>query len=193
MDFEDSLTAIYVRLIQDYPAIEPAGAQQGRVEDVRSVGGREDDHLGAGVEAIHLHQNLVQRLLPLIMTTTQARAAVTAHSVDLIDEDYTRCIALGLIEEIPHTRSPHSHEHLNELAAANGEEGNRRLPRHSPSEQRLARARRPDEQYPARDACAQGDKLFRMLEELHYLLQFLLGLLDTGHIAKGNGRPVAAG
>jgi hypothetical protein len=38
-----------------------------RVEDVRAVGGGHHDHVVVRVEAVHLHQNLVKRLLALVV------------------------------------------------------------------------------------------------------------------------------
>ena len=50
-------------------AIEAAGAQQGRVEHLGPVGGRHDDHraVRVGREAIDLGQQLVERLLALVV------------------------------------------------------------------------------------------------------------------------------
>ena len=40
-----------------------------------------------GAEAVHLHQQLVQRLFALVVPAAQACASLAAHGVDLIDED----------------------------------------------------------------------------------------------------------
>src|SRR3972149_1235479 len=61
---EDGLAAAHVRLVHDDLAVEAAGAQQRLVEDLGAGGRRhEDDALGR-VEAVHLGEELVQRLLP---------------------------------------------------------------------------------------------------------------------------------
>ena len=64
---EDFAPAIDVRQVQDYAPVEAAGAEEGGVQDVRAVGCGEDDDVGRRVEAIHLDQDLVQGLLPLVV------------------------------------------------------------------------------------------------------------------------------
>ena len=55
--------------------VEAAGSQQRRIEDVGPVrGGQHDDALRAG-EAVHLGQDLVQRLFALVVTAERACAA----------------------------------------------------------------------------------------------------------------------
>src|SRR5208337_4277653 len=76
------------------------GAEQRRVEDVGSVGGRDHDDAALGVEAVQLDQHLVQRLLALVMATAEAGAAVPTHGVDLVDEHDRRGVRLGLLEQV---------------------------------------------------------------------------------------------
>ena len=58
-------------------------------------------------------------------------------------------------------------------------------------EQRLAGARRADQQHAARDARAERGELLGVLQELDDLGQLLLGLLHAGHVGEGDGRLVA--
>ena len=67
--------------------VKAARAQQRLVQNVRAVRGSHDDDAIVGVEAVHLDQQLVQGLLALIVTAAETCAALTAHRVDLIDED----------------------------------------------------------------------------------------------------------
>ncbi len=87
VDTEDGLAATHVRPIDNYPPVKAAGPQQRRVENVRPVRRRQDNDMGVGVETVHLHQNLVQRLLTLVVGAAQTRAALAADGIDLIDED----------------------------------------------------------------------------------------------------------
>ena len=57
------------------------------VQHIRSVGGSKQDHVVRCFETIHFHQQSIQGLLTLIMTTTQTGAALTSHSIDFVDED----------------------------------------------------------------------------------------------------------
>ena len=68
-------------------AVEAAGAQQGGVEDVGPVGGRHHHDALGGLEAVHLGEHLVERLLALVVAAAEAGAALAADRVDLVDED----------------------------------------------------------------------------------------------------------
>src|ERR1700685_4031090 len=78
---------------------EAAGAQQRRVEDVRAVGGRDQDDVVLHLEAVHLDEQLVQRLLALIVTTAEAGATVATDGVDLVHEDDAGRVLLRLLEQ----------------------------------------------------------------------------------------------
>ena len=54
------------------PAVEPAGPQQRLIEDLRAVGRPEDDHVSARLEAVHLGEDLVERLLALVVAAAVA-------------------------------------------------------------------------------------------------------------------------
>src|SRR5204863_472316 len=74
------------------------------VEHVRTVGrGRDDDALGR-VEPVHLHEELVEGLLALVVGP-EARAhdagAPLADRVDLIEEHEGRGLLLRLLEQLP--------------------------------------------------------------------------------------------
>src|SRR4030095_10826368 len=66
VDPEDGLATLAVGPIDDHLAVETARAQERRVEHFGPVGGGEDDHALGGVEAVHLDQELVQRVLALV-------------------------------------------------------------------------------------------------------------------------------
>ncbi len=67
--------------------VEAARAQERGVEDVGAVRRRDEDDVGLRVEAVHLDEELVERLLALVVPAAEARTAVTADGVDLVDED----------------------------------------------------------------------------------------------------------
>src|SRR5207245_6666426 len=80
--------------------VETARTQQRRVEDVGTVGGRDQDDAAAGIEAVHLDQQLVQRLLALVVPAAETRASLATDGVDLVDEDDAGRVGLGLLEEV---------------------------------------------------------------------------------------------
>jgi len=87
---EDAFSAVDVRDVNNDLAIEAPGSQQCRVQHVGSVGRGQKDDPFVGLEAIHLHQELIQRLLPLVVSAAQAGAPVPAYRIDLVDEDDAR-------------------------------------------------------------------------------------------------------
>ena len=191
VDLEDRRPALHVRPVEDDLAVEPAGAQQRRVEDVRPVGGGDDDHVRVRVEAIHLDEDLVEGLLALVVRAAEAGPALAADRVDLVDEDDARRIALGLVEEVADAAGADADEHLDELRARDREERHAGLARDGTRHQRLAGAGRPDEQNATRDARAEGIELLGVLEELDDFLELGLGLVDAGHVGERHDGLVA--
>ena len=62
------------------------GRKQCRIENVRPVGCCNQDDAFVGFKAVHLDEQLVQRLLALIMSAAEACAAMPSDRVDFIDE-----------------------------------------------------------------------------------------------------------
>ena len=90
VDLEDHLPSAAVWPVEDHLAVEAPRPQQRRVEDVRAVCRRDDDHIRVRVEAVHLDEDLVQCLFSLVVRAAQAGAALASHGVDLIYEDDAR-------------------------------------------------------------------------------------------------------
>ena len=190
MHVEDGAAALEVGAVDDDLAVEATRAQQRGVEDVGTVGGGDEDDAGSRVEAVHLDEQLVERLLPLVVTAAQAGAAVAADRVDLVDEDDRRRARLGLLEQVAHAAGADTDEHLDEVGAGDREERHARLTRDGTGQQRLAGARRPVEQHALRDLGSDGLELRRGLEELLDLLQLLDGLVGARDVGE---RDLAAG
>ena len=168
-------------------AVEAPGAQQRLVEDLRAVRRAEDDHVGAGLEAVHLGEDLVQRLLALVVAAADpahvARARA-ADRVELVDEDDRRRRLLGLLEQVADARGADAHDRLDELRGRHREEGGVRLARDRAGQQRLAGPGRPVEQDAARDPRAELRVALGVLEEVDDLDQLVLGLVDPGDVVE---------
>ena len=158
------------------------GTQQRRVEHVRSVGGRDEDDALVRFEAVHLDEQLIQRLLALVVAAAEAGAAMTADGVDLVDEDDARGVLLALLEQVADARRADADEHLDEVGAADREEWNVGLTGDGPRQQRLPRSRRAHEQDALRNAAAQLLELLRLLQELDDFLQLFLRFVDAGDV-----------
>ena len=183
---EDLRAALAVGAVDHDLAVEAAGAQQRRVEDVRPVGGGDEDDVVLHLEAVHLDEQLVERLLALVVAAAQAGAAVAADGVDLVHEDDAGGVLLGLLEQVAHARGAHAHEHLDEVGAGDREERHAGLAGDRAREQRLAGARRPVEQHALGDAGAERLELLGVLEELLDLVELLDGLVHPGDVAEGD-------
>ena len=90
MDRQDALAPPDVRTVDHDAAVEAAGTKQRRVEHVGTVGRRDQDDAFVRLEAVHLDEQLVERLLALVVPAAHAGAAVAPHSVDLVHEDDAR-------------------------------------------------------------------------------------------------------
>ena len=186
MYLQDILTALQVGQLHRHPPVEPSGTGQRRVKGLGPVGGGEDNDAGVAGKAVHLRQELVQRLLPLVVAAVLTAAALLADGVDLVDEHNAGCLLLGLIEQVAHLGCAHAHEHLHKLRAGDGEEGYVGFTGHGLGQHGLAGTRRAYQQ----DALGHGgaDLLIfaGVVEVIDHLLQILLGLVLTGHVGKAD-------
>ena len=183
---EDGHTAVQVGIVHRHLPVEAAGAQKRGVKNVAAVGGRHDDHAFVDGKAVHFHQQLVQRLLALVVTAAQARAAVTAHRVDFVDKHNGGRGLLGLLKQIAHAACAHTHEHFHKVGAGDGEEGHVGLAGHGLGQQGFARAGRAHQQNALGNAGAQLGVMLGVAQEIDHLLQLFLFLLGTRHIGEGH-------
>ncbi len=171
-------------------AVEAARAQQRRVEDVGAVRRGDEDDPAAGVEAVHLDQQLVERLLALVVAAAHAGAPVAADGVDLVDEHDRGRVLLGLREQVPHAGGADADEHLDEVRAGDGVERHARLAGDGAGQQRLAGAGRAEQQHALGDLGAQLLVLLGVLEEVLDLAELLDGLVGAGHVVESGLRGV---
>ena len=186
VDAQDLLASLDVGLVDEHLPIEPAGAEQRRVEHLGPVGRAHDDDALARVEAVHLGEQLIERLLALFVAADRALHAHLAERVELVDEDDARRLGFGLLEQIADARGADADEHLDELGSAQAEERHVRLAGDGAREQRLAGAGRADEQHALRNPAAEVRVLLRVLQELDDLLQLLLGFVDAGDVGEAH-------
>jgi len=185
VDLEGGQTAGQVGPVHGDPPVKAAGTEQGLVQHLRPVGGGQDDDALGWVEAVHLRQELVQGLLPLVVAA-EAGVSRLADGVDLIDEDDAGGHLGRLLEQVPDAAGAHAHEHLHEAGAGDGEEGDPGLTGHGLGQQGLAGAGGANQQGAPGELGADGGVFARVVEEVDDLLQGLLGLVLAGHVGKGD-------
>ena len=189
---EDLPAADPVGPVDDDLAIEAAGAEQRRIEDVRAVRGGDQDDVVLHLEAVHLDEQLVQRLLALVVAAAEAGAAMAADSVDLVHEDDAGARLLRLLEQVADAGGADADEHLDEVRARDGEERHARLARDGACEQGLTGAGRTVEENALRDPGAERLELLRVLEELLDLVQLLDRLVRAGDVLEADLRRVGS-
>ena len=181
---QDGNTPRHIGVIDENRAVKAAGTQQRGVKNVAAVRRRHDDDTLVDCEAVHLDQQLVQRLLALVVSAAQTRAAMAADRVNLINKDDGRGSALGLVEQVTDAARAHAHEHLHKVRAGNGKERHARLARNRLRQQGFARAGRADEQHALRNARAHVDVRLGVAQEVHHFLEFFLLFLRARDIGK---------
>ena len=186
VDLQDRLPPGPVGQPHRHLPVEAARPQQGRVQHVRAVGGRDHDDAGLVVEAVHLHQQLVEGLLPLVVAPAQPGAPLAADRVDLVHEDDGGGGGLGLGEEVAHPACAHADEHLHELRGGDAEEGHARLARDRPGQEGLARPGRADQQHAPGQASPELSVALRSLQEVDHLQELGLRLHLARHVGEGD-------
>ena len=186
VDAEDFFAAAHVGQSDHHAAVETAGAQQRGIEHVGAVGGGDEDDAVVRFEAVHLDEQLVQRLLALVVSAAEAGAAMAADGIDFVDEDDAGSVLLALLEEVADAACADADEHLNKVRTGDGEERHVGFAGHGAGQQGLAGSRRSDEQHALGNAAAELLELLRLAQVLDDLLQLFLGLVHAGHILEGD-------
>mmetsp|Transcript_30476 Transcript_30476/g.81987 ORF Transcript_30476/g.81987 Transcript_30476/m.81987 type:complete len:351 (-) Transcript_30476:793-1845(-) len=185
---EEDVTAPHdVRQVDEDLAVKAARPHEGVVQDVRPVGRCEDDDARRGVEAVHLHEELVERVLTLVVASREAAlAALAPHRIDLVDEDYARGHGARLGKEVADARGTDAHEHLDEVRARDGQERDGGLAGGGLGEHGFARARRTHEERALGHLGPELGKLVGVLEEVDKLGDLRLGLVTASHVLEGH-------
>ena len=187
---QNLLAAGQIRVGDRNLAVETARAQQCRVQDIGAVGGRDKDDALAVAESVHLHQQLVQGLLALIVPAAGTGTALAAHGVDLVHEDDARAVLLGLLEQVTHAGGTDTDEHLHEVRTGDGIKRHAGLARNGAGQQGLTGTRRAIKQHATRNLRAQVVVARRILQEVLDFLQLIHGLIGAGNILEGIGRHI---
>ena len=186
MDAEDFLAAFDVGQVHGDLAVEAAGAEQGGVEHVGAVGGGDDDHAFLGVEAVHLDEQLVERLLAFVVAAAHAVAAVAADGVDFIDEDEAGRVFSALFEHVADAGGADADEHFDEVGAGDGEERHSASPAMALASRVLPVPGEPTISTPLGIDAAEPLEFLGVAQEIDDFLDFFLGLLDAGDVLEGD-------
>mmetsp|Transcript_58143 Transcript_58143/g.135964 ORF Transcript_58143/g.135964 Transcript_58143/m.135964 type:complete len:204 (-) Transcript_58143:1119-1730(-) len=119
MDLQDGDPTLDIWWIHLNLTVESARSHKRLVQDVRPVCGCDDNDAIVNVETIHLSQELVDSLFPLIIPLAKASTSLSANCINFINEDDARGSLLSLGKEVSHTCCADACEHLNEFRRGN--------------------------------------------------------------------------
>src|SRR5205814_3021371 len=183
---QNSLTAAQVGRVDDDLSVETAGTHQCGVKNVRTIRRSDEDDTIVRLEAVHFDQQLIQRLLALVVAAAEPGAAVATNGIDLVDEDDAGRVCLPLFKEITDAAGADADEHLDEVGSRHGEKWTSRFTSNSARKQRLAGARRANQKRTFRQSSAKLGELLRILQELDDLLELDLCFIGAGDVVEGD-------
>src|SRR5437764_1212817 len=166
VDLEDLEALFGLGKGDDDRAVEAARAQERRIEDVGAVRGRHHHDALGGLEAVHLREHLIERLLALVVSAAETGAALAADRVDLVDEDDRPSELAGRLEQVAHSRRADADEHLHEVRAGHRQERHTGFTGDGARDERLAGTGRTDEQHAFGDARPDLAEAVGELEEV---------------------------
>ena len=166
-------------------AVEAARPKHGGVEGVDPVCRRDHDDVVGRREAVQLHEQLVERLLPLLVAVDATPRL--AERVELVEEDHATAELPRVGEQLADPPCADADVLLHELGARRVVERHAGLAGHGTREHRLAGAGRAPEHDAARDAGAQAMEALGRLQELDRLGQLELGFVAAGDVGQQHG------
>src|SRR4051794_40806592 len=115
MNFQDALAPAHIRSVDHHAPVKTARAEKCGIEYVRTVRRGYQDHAFVRFKPVHFDEQLIQRLLALVMSAAETSAAVPSDRVDFIDKDNARRILFALLEQVAHAARTHAHKHFDEV------------------------------------------------------------------------------
>ena len=146
MDAQYLLAPAHVGEVDGDLAVEATGARERGVEYVGAVGRGDDDDAAQLLEAVHLDEELVERLILVGGSRVATTTAAATERVNLVNEDDAGRELARAREQTPDARRAEARELLLEARTRHRKERNLRLAGRGAREQGLARARRAGEQ-----------------------------------------------
>ena len=186
MDGQDLFPTLDIRAGNNDLAVKAARTQQSRVEHIGAVGCGDDDDAFVGVEPVHFDQQLVQRLLALVIAAAKASAAVATDGVNFVDEDDAGRRFLRLLEHVADPAGTDTDKHFNKVGAGNVEERHIGLPGNGAGQQGFAGSGGANQECALGDFAAKAVEFGRVLQKVDNLPQFFPGFVDAGDIVKGD-------
>ncbi len=114
MDAQNGLAALYVGLVHRDLPVKAARAQEGGVQDVGAVCGAQNYQALFVVKAVHFDEQLVERLLALVVSAKIVDAAFS-NRVKLVDEDDAGRLFAGAAEQVADAAGANADKHFDKV------------------------------------------------------------------------------
>ena len=100
-------------------AVETSCSQQGFIEHVYTVGSSKYYYTAIGAESVHFGKQGVERILALVIAShCRILATCTTYGINLVDEDDTWSLLLGLTEQVANTTCTYTYKHFDKVRTA---------------------------------------------------------------------------
>ena len=186
MHFEDLFAAFEVGQADHHLPVKTARAQQRGVEDVRAVGGGDDDDTFVAFKAVHFDEELVQRLFAFVVSATESGATLATNGVNFVDEDDAGRVFFRFFKHVAHARGTDADEHFHKIRAGDGEKRHFRLASNGARQQGFTGAGRADHEQAARNLSAEAAEFARVAQEFDHFHDVRFRFVRTGDIGKGD-------
>ena len=115
MYLQDLFSSLQIGKLHRDPPVKSSRAQKRRIQSIRTVRGSQDhDALGC-IESVHLRQELVQRLLTLVIAAEALAVPLLSDRIYLVYEHDTGRFLICLLEKVADLGRSHSDEHFHKL------------------------------------------------------------------------------
>src|SRR4026208_1687379 len=118
MDPQNFLAPFHVGKIDGDLAIETAGAEQSRIENIGPVSGSDDNDAFLGIESVHFDEQGIEGLFALIVAASDAMAAMTTNRVNFVDENNAGRRFLSLLKHVANPASADADTHPDQIGRA---------------------------------------------------------------------------
>ena len=184
MYLQDLHASPKIRTIHDDTPVKASRTKQCLVQNFRTIGCTKDQNSLRGIKAIHLRQQLIQGLLPLLIAPAVLGITASSDCIDLIDKNNAGSILGGLLKQVTHTACTHADIQLYEIRSRQGEERHMCLSCHRTRKERFTGSGRADKKCSLGELRADLYVALRVVKKIHDLHQRLLGLILTGNVLK---------
>mmetsp|Transcript_26590 Transcript_26590/g.48252 ORF Transcript_26590/g.48252 Transcript_26590/m.48252 type:complete len:366 (-) Transcript_26590:152-1249(-) len=166
--------------------VKTSGTKKGCIKNIHAIGGCNSDDSRVSIETVHLHQNLIDGLFSLIITSSKTCTTLPSDGINLINENNAGRILLRLRKDITNTRGTHTHKHLHKFRTRNRDKWHTGLSGHSLGQERFTGSGGSVEDDTAGNAASVLGIGLGLFEKVNDFDQFQFGTITSSHIFKGD-------